>query len=382
VEQWWRDAAGSAAECSQPQLGELYGLGPLAGRGKIGSLTGEELTFDYRDGACRAYPSSTLPIYKFSFRGKELSMNILVTGGAGFIGSHIVDRLIADEHHVTVLDLWESEEVKSLATHSNYRFIEGSVLSDDLLSDLVATMDRVVHLAAILGTSETITTYDVEEVALVNVIGTVKLLKQCREHGVGRVVIPTTPDVTWLNPYKITKAAIEKFAELFSTNYGVEAVCLKLGNIYGSRERWLDGPKEAPYNYQKIIPTIFMETLKGNPIEIYGNGEQRSEYIYVGDVAESFARAIVSNKDLGGLVIPIGANRGSSVNEIIDVVEEVWSRPVERKFVPMRPGEHHVDISLDPALLKTHLDYELQWGLEAGLQETIGYYEEAYARLY
>ncbi|SVE19520.1 uncharacterized protein METZ01_LOCUS472374, partial [marine metagenome] len=174
-------------------MGELYGLGPLAGRGKVGSLTGEELTFDHRDGACRAYPSSTLPIYKFSFRGKELSMNILVTGGAGFIGSHIVDRLIADEHHVTVLDLWESEEVKSLATHSNYRFIEGSVLSDDLLSDLVATMDRVVHLAAILGTSETITTYDVEEVALVNVIGTVKLLKQCREHGVGRVVIPTTP---------------------------------------------------------------------------------------------------------------------------------------------------------------------------------------------
>ena len=169
-------------------------------------------------------------------------MNILVTGGAGFIGSHIVDRLIADEHHVTVLDLWESEEVKSLATHSNYRFIKGSVLSDDLLSDLVATMDRVVHLAAILGTSETITTYDVEEVALVNVIGTVKLLKQCREHGVGRVVIPTTPDVTWLNPYKITKAAIEKFAELFSTNYGVEAVCLKLGNIYGSRERRVDGP--------------------------------------------------------------------------------------------------------------------------------------------
>ena len=237
-------------------------------------------------------------------------------------------------------------------------------------------------MAAVLGTSETITTYDVEQVAAVNVVGTVKMLKLCKKHGVGRVVIPTTPDVTWLNPYKITKAAIEKFAQLFSKNYGVEAVCMKLGNIYGSRERWLDGPKEAPYNYQKVIPTILMETLKGNKFNIYGNGDQKSEYIYVEDVVESFYRTLTSDKDLGGKVIHVGRDQNQSVNEIIDAVEEAWGRKVDRNYVDMRPGEHHVEITLDPTLLKELLDYELQWDLPEGLKETIEYYEKAYSELY
>ena len=309
-------------------------------------------------------------------------MRILVTGGAGFIGSHIVDRLLTEGHEVTVLDLWESDEAKVHSDNPNYKLVVGNVLDDDLLDSLVSGKDRVIHMAAVLGTSETITTYDVEQVAAVNVVGTVKMLKLCKKHGVGRVVIPTTPDVTWLNPYKITKAAIEKFAQLFSKNYGVEAVCMKLGNIYGSRERWLDGPKEAPYNYQKVIPTILMETLKGNKFNIYGNGDQKSEYIYVEDVVESFYRTLTSNKDLGGKVIHVGRDQNQSVNEIIDAVEEAWGRKVDRNYVDMRPGEHHVEITLDPTLLKELLDYELQWDLPEGLKETIEYYEKAYSELY
>ncbi len=309
-------------------------------------------------------------------------MRILVTGGAGFIGSHIVDRLLDEGHEVTVLDLWESDEAKVHSENPNFNFVVGNVLDDDLIDSLVSGKDRVIHMAAVLGTSETITTYDVEQVAEVNVVGTVKILKLCKKYGVSRVLIPTTPDVTWLNPYKITKAAIEKFAQLFSENYGVEAVCMKLGNIYGSRERWLDGPKEAPYNYQKVIPTILMETLKGNQFNIYGNGNQKSEYIYVGDVAESFYRALTSEKDLGGKVIHVGRDKNNSVNEIIDAVEEAWGRKVDRNYVDMRPGEHHVEITLDPTLLKELLDYELQWDLPEGLKETIEYYEKAYSELY
>ena len=309
-------------------------------------------------------------------------MRILVTGGAGFIGSHIVDRLLDEGHEVTVLDLWESDEAKVHSENPNFNFVVGNVLDDDLIDSLVSGKDRVIHMAAVLGTSETITTYDVEQVAEVNVVGTVKILKLCKKYGVDRVLIPTTPDVTWLNPYKITKAAIEKFAQLFSENYGVEAVCMKLGNIYGSRERWLDGPKEAPYNYQKVIPTILMETLKGNQFNIYGNGNQKSEYIYVGDVAESFYRALTSEKDLGGKVIHVGRDENQSVNQIIDAVEEAWGRKVERTYVDMRPGEHHVEITLDPTLLKELLDYELQWDLPEGLKETIEYYEKAYSELY
>ena len=240
-------------------------------------------------------------------------MKVLITGGAGFIGSHMVDRLLEEGHTVTVLDLWYSDEMKAHAENPNFDFVKGNVLMDDLVDSLVSGQDRVIHMAAVLGTSETITTYDVEQVAEVNVVGTVKMLKLCQKHGVGRVLVPTTPDVTWLNPYKITKAAIEKFAQLFSEEYGVEAVCMKLGNIYGARERWLDGPEEAPYNYQKIVPTILMETLKGNPLNIYGSGDQRSEYIYVDDVVEAFYRALTSDKDLGGKVIHVGRDENNSV---------------------------------------------------------------------
>ena len=182
-------------------------------------------------------------------------MKILVTGGAGFIPSHIVDRLLEDGHKVTALDLWQSEDSKVHNNNSNFNFVKGNVLDDNIIVQCVEGKDRVIHMAAVLGTAETITTYDVEKVCTVNIIGTTKVLKASKKAGVGKVLIPTTPDVPWVNPYKITKAAVEKLCQLFSIEYDLEVVALKLGNVYGARERWLEGPEEAPYNYQKIIRT-------------------------------------------------------------------------------------------------------------------------------
>ena len=302
-----------------------------------------------------------------------MSMKVLVTGGSGFIGSHIVDRLLNDGHEVTVFDLWESEEVKTHYDNANYTFQKGSVLDDDLVSEHMEGKTHLIHLAAVLGTSETITTYDVEQVALTNVVGTIKMFKHARDNGIKRVCVPTTPDVPWINPYKITKAAVEQFAKLFSNDYGVEVVALKLGNIYGSRE--------APYNYQKIIPTILMNHLKGESLPVYGNGDQKSEYIFVGDVVESFIRALESDKDLGGEIIHVGRGTNNSVNEIIEAVESAWGRKIDKEYVDMRPGEVHIEIALEPSKLKELLDYELQWDLESGLKETFKYYEEQHEKV-
>ena len=308
-------------------------------------------------------------------------MNILITGGAGFIGSHIVDRLLNENHVVTVLDLWESPEISINKNNPNFSFVKGSVLDDSLLDSLIKGKDRIIHMAAILGTSETITTYDVETVATVNVVGTVKVLKHAKKHEIPRVIVPTTPDVPWINPYKITKQAIEKFCQLFSKEYGLETVAMKLGNIYGARERWLDASKDAPYNYQKIIPTFIIETLRGNKIPIYGDGTQKSEYIYVGDVVESFMRALTTEKNLSGEIIHIGSGENKSVNDIIDALERVWGKKFKKEFLKMRPGEIKVEIALEPKKLKELLDYELQWDLDSGLKETIPYYEDAYKKI-
>ena len=308
-------------------------------------------------------------------------MKILITGGAGFIGSHVVDRLLKDDHEVTVLDLWESPEMTFHQNNPKFTFVKGSVLDENIIPSLVKGKDRIIHMAAILGTSETITTYDVEDVASVNVIGTIRILKAAKKFNISRVLIPTTPDVPWINPYKITKNAIEKFCQLFSKEYGVETVAMKLGNIYGARERWLNASKDAPFNYQKIIPTFIIETLRGNTVPVYGDGKQKSEYIFVQDVVESFVRALESKKNLGGEIIHIGQGISHSVNDIIDALEKVWEHKINRDYQKMRPGEIKIEIDLKPTKLKELLDYELQWDLEKGLKETIPYYEDAFTKM-
>ena len=213
-------------------------------------------------------------------------MNILVTGGAGFVGSHLVDRLLEENHEVTVLDLWESQDIIKHNDNSLYHFVKGSILDDSIVPSLAKDKDRIVHMAAILGTSESITTYDVEQVALVNVIGTIRILKAARKFNVPRVVLPTSPDVPWLNPYSITKQTTEKFSKFFNQEYDIETVSLKFGKIYGPRERWLNFSMGSPFNYQFLIPTILIETLRGNTVQIYGDGNQKSEYIFVHDALE------------------------------------------------------------------------------------------------
>lgn len=300
---------------------------------------------------------------------------VIVTGGSGFIGSHIVERLVYNKHMVCVVDLWESEEIKALKQNKNFEFIKFDFTNFEKLEELMKNYDNIVHLAAILGTSETITTYDIEDVVKTNILGTTKILKFAKKYNYNKVILPTTPDVTWLNPYKITKQAVERIAQLFNKEYGLNVVCLKLGNIYGARERWLDAKLNAPFNYQKIIPSFIMDTLKKNEITIYGDGNQKSEYIFVEDVVESFDRVLSKKENFGTEVIHVGSGKNKSVNEIIDALEKVWNKKLNKKFVEMRPGEHKIEIALDPKPLKKYLNYELKWTLEDGLRKTIPYYE-------
>jgi len=302
-------------------------------------------------------------------------MKILVTGGAGFIASHVVDRLLRDGHAVCVLDKWRSAAVDAQVDNPRMRFVHGDILDDECIAELMRGKEVLIHAASILGTCETITAIDVEQTALTNVIGSVKLLKHARSAGVRRVIVPTTPDVAWLNPYKITKSAVQKFCRLYHRNFGLETVALQLGNVYGPRERYLESDDGAPFNYQKIIPTVLMRALQGETFYIYGDGEQRSEYIYIDDAVEAFAHAVAAKKNIGGEVIPVGCGRNLSVNQVVETIQQVWGRSVKTEHAPMRPGETPLEIALAPELLSKHLDYQLQYSLADGLARTIPYYE-------
>jgi UDP-glucose 4-epimerase len=302
--------------------------------------------------------------------------NLIITGGSGFLGSHIVERFLENsEYNITVLDLWESEEIKNLKSkNKNLHYFKLDINNYEELEKHIAKNNYFIHMAAILGTLETIITYDIEDVVRTNILGTTKILKLAKKYNYKKIAIPTTPDVTWLNPYKITKMAIEKIAQLFNKEYDLNVSCLKLGNIYGARERWLEAKLNAPFNYQKVIPSFIMDTLNNKPITIYGDGEQKSEYIYVKDVAESFFRLINGEVNTGTEIIHVGSGNNHSVLDIIEGLEKAWGRILVKNFVGMRAGEHKVEINLDPKPLKKYLDYELKWDLTAGLKETIPYY--------
>tara|TARA_B100001057_G_scaffold499059_1_gene608213 strand:- start:3588 stop:4523 length:936 start_codon:yes stop_codon:yes gene_type:complete len=306
---------------------------------------------------------------------------IIITGGSGFIGSHIAERMANEKNIVTVVDLWESKEIQELKKkNKDVKFVKLDVTDIKNFEKYLAEHNNLIHLAAILGTAETITTYDVEDVVKTNVLGTTKILKLCKKYNYEKVVVPTTPDVTWLNPYKITKQAVERLVQLFNLEYGLNSVCMKLGNIYGPRERWLEADFNAPFNYQKVIPSFIMDTLMGKSITIYGDGKQKSEYIFVEDVVESFKRAIYYEKKFSTEVLHVGSGQNQSVIDIINALEKSWNRKLNKNFVDMRPGEHKIEINLNPEPLKRLLDYSLQFNLEKGLEKTIPYYESEFQK--
>ena len=250
-------------------------------------------------------------------------MRVLVLGGNGFIGSHLVDVLVAGGARVRILDRAGSLKSESLAS-VEYRF--GNFLDIAFLAESLADVDLVVHLISttVPGTANLDPVGDIEG----NVVGSVKLLQQMREVGVSRLLflssggtvygdtrvlpIPEGHERNPISSYGLVKVAIENYIAMFGSLYGLRSLVLRVSNPYG--------PRQTHIGVQGVIPTFFRRIMEGEKIKIWGDGSSVRDYLYISDLIAFMASAI--REDLAG-VFNVGSGQGRSVLEILKVVSEV-----------------------------------------------------------
>lgn len=294
---------------------------------------------------------------------------ILVTGGSGFIGRYVVEELASRGYDPVVLD-------RDKQPH-DVHVILGDIRDEVSVTEAVAHVDGVIHLAGVLGTQETIE--NPRPAAHTNVIGGLNVLEACSQYDVPLVNIAVGN--YWMNnTYSITKNTVERFAEMFARFRGARVTTVRALNAYGPRQS-----AAAPFGHsrvRKIMPSFVCRALTGQPIEIYGDGDQVMDMIYVGDVARVMVNALEETNLRGALKGPFEAGTGNktTVNDIATVVANevtyLTGRDVEIVHLPMRPGEDEKSVVLgDPTTLADlRIDPQGFVSLPEGVQRTVEYF--------
>ncbi|MFC1904247.1 SDR family oxidoreductase [Chloroflexota bacterium] len=269
--------------------------------------------------------------------------NILITGGAGFVGSHIVDKLSPDSK-VTVLDNLSSGSLSNLEkSKDRITFIKGDILDKKLLVDLVVGIDYVFHLGANVGNIKSIEDpyLDME----VNIHGTLNLLEACQNSNIKRLVysssgaifgeakyLPVDEDhpLNPESPYGASKMAAEKYCFAFYKIHGVPTTSIRYFNIYG--------PRQGLSEYANVI-SIFINRIKeGKPLTVFGDGQQTRDFVFIEDIVQANLRA-ATQLDAVGEICNIGTGIGSSLNELISILNEVSGRDNQVIYADPRAGE-------------------------------------------
>jgi UDP-glucose 4-epimerase len=304
-------------------------------------------------------------------------MKYVVTGGAGFIGSNIVGRLLADGREVAVLDDLSSGYRKNVPAHPALTFLEGDIRDRGTVRRALEGTGTVFHLAASVGNKRSID--DPVHDAEVNVLGTLNVLEECRRAGVRRLVVsssagifgelktlpiredhPVEPDT----PYGSTKLCAEKLSLSYSKLHGLGVVCLRYFNVYGPNQRF-----DA---YGNVIPIFVFKLLRGETLTIFGDGEQTRDFVNVHDVVQANLKAAAAEGVSGAF--NIGSGTRISINDLVREIEIASGRKVVFEFGPPRAGDVR-DSLADIEAARTKLGFAPAVGLEEGLAEYVRWAE-------
>ncbi|HXA41828.1 MAG TPA: NAD-dependent epimerase/dehydratase family protein [Candidatus Solibacter sp.] len=308
-------------------------------------------------------------------------MKVLVTGGAGFIGSNVADRLVEEGHHVVVLDDLSSGKREQVPAAANFYQME---LDGRWLDRVVEREkpDAVCHLAAQISVRRSVE--DPVFDARVNILASIGLIEACRLHGVKRFIFTSTGGAIYgdadqvptpetypaapVSPYGTSKLCVEHYLHCFRELYGFSSAALRLANVYG--------PRQDPHGEAGVVAIFSKALLEGRTATINGDGKQTRDYVYVGDVVEAFALALQS--DIQGSY-NVGTGTETDVAELYQHIARAAGSSAAAEYGPARPGEQKRSC-VDIGLIAERLDWRPGVRLEEGIPLTVEYFRSQIER--
>jgi len=304
----------------------------------------------------------------------------VVTGGAGFIGSHLAEELVGEGYQVTILDdlsAGKRENIEVLLKRKNVEFILGSITDLPRLQKLFNGVNYVFHQAAFNSIAGSIA--DPLPVHEINTGGTLKVLMAAHDNRVKKVVFASSSSVygntagvpqneamtpSPLSPYALTKLTGEYYCRIFGQLHGLSTVCLRYFNVYGPRQ-------SAQSQYAAVIPAFIQRIDQNQPPVIFGDGRQSRDFVFVKDVVR--ANILAAQNDAEGSY-NIGSGQGITINQLAATILQLMGKNLEPVHEDARPGE--VAQSLADITQAKNFGYEPQWSLKDGLAETIAYFRQ------
>jgi UDP-glucose 4-epimerase len=271
-------------------------------------------------------------------------MKVLITGGAGFIGSHLVEQLLAAGNSVRVLDNLSTGKRANLPAHARLDFIQGDIRDRDLVFDSVRGMNSIVHLAAVASVQASVD--DPTGTHATNFDGTLHLLEAARQEHIRRFLyassaavygdntrLPLVEDeiLNPLSPYAADKLAGEYYLRFYHAKFGIETTAFRFFNIFG--------PRQDPSSPYSGVISIFVERVShGEPVTLFGDGQQTRDFVYVGDLVKLLSQAL-ARPETAGQVINVGRGKQCSLLDLLAALEKLTGKPVERRFAAARLGD-------------------------------------------
>ena len=305
-----------------------------------------------------------------------MSRRVLVTGGAGFIGSNLVRALLEHGDRVRVLDNFATGSRGNLAEIvADIEVVEGDLRSYERVHTAVRGVEVVFHQGALGSVPRSV--QDPLTSTAVNVEGTLNVLLAARDEGVGRVVAASSSSVYGdggtfprietqapnpISPYGVAKLAAERFCVSFHRVYGLEAVALRYFNVFGPRQ-------DPTSQYAAVVPLFVRAIQEGRPVTIYGDGEQSRDFTYVANIVDANIAAAAA-PGASGNVLNIAAGGSETVNTLADTIGDILALPVERAYEPPRPGDVKQSWA-DVSLARETIGFAPRIGFEEGLRLTI-----------